>query len=275
MKVLVPFDFSEKAKQALRFGNELSSQLNIELKVLHALRLSSYPYYDTHGLDKMQDMVKEAAKEYLETVLRDELGESNHFHFEIGSKGASREILRTMYSEDISFTILGCKDFKSPEKVGSTTNDILRHARGSVLCLRKPLSLPKMQTVLFVSDFGNTPIRALANIKKLVKATNAKLRFLYINSRTNWLSTKEVLSRFHQFCSIHDIEERDLEIVNEETVDMGVIHYVNHNSVDMIGLRIGRENPKMDTANAHLSAERILRHTDIPLLTYAHKNYYT
>ncbi|BFP42074.1 hypothetical protein FGF1_29190 [Flavobacteriaceae bacterium GF1] len=274
MKVLVPFDFSEEAKHALRFGNELSSQLNLELKVLHALGLSDFPYYKTNALDTIPDKVEKAANHELKTVLTDELGGVDRVHFEIGHKGATREILKTMRTEEISFTVLGYKDFEVPEKVGSTTKDILRHAEGSVLCLKKPLSLSHVKTVLFVSDFQNTPTKAMGNIKKLVKAAGASLRFLYVNSRANWLSTNEVLSRFYQFCSVHDIVDREIEIVNEETVDMGVVHYVNRNPVDIIGLKIGRESSKIDMAHAHLSAERILSHTDIPLLTYAHESRY-
>ncbi|BFP42808.1 hypothetical protein FGF1_36530 [Flavobacteriaceae bacterium GF1] len=273
MKILVPFDFSQESINALKLGKEMSTKLKLDLKVIHSLGISDYPYYKTEEADRLKEIVLTNAKSEMRKILKGFFIDPNAIELEIADSKASPHIIRTSREREIIFTVLGRKDQHIPDRIGSTTRDIIRYANNSVISISKELQFDTLKDILFVTDFEPTPVNALSTVKMIQRANNATLKLLYVNTRENWQSTSETKNRMEEFCKLHGLANADLEIINDDSLEKGVLNHIKSAPVDLIAIRINSSYGKLDIMDTHLSAERIMDHSETPILTYSKDRY--
>ncbi|WP_299535652.1 universal stress protein [Ulvibacterium sp.] len=273
MKVSVPFDFSKEAVNALKLGKQLATNLGLNLKLIHSLGLEDYPYYKTEEADRLKEIVFANAKSEVNKALEEVSINPNDIEISIKDGRPAPLIISTSQEREVLFTVIGRKASKVPQQVGSTTRDIMRYATGSVLSTRKETNFDDIKNILFITDFDNTPITAVGNLRKIQEINNAKLKVLYVNTKDVWQSTHETMDQWKEFCKIHNLTDTELEIINDESMEKGVLYHMRNNPVDLVAIKIQRSYGKLDLFDSHLSAERIMDHTDIPVLTYAKDAY--
>ncbi len=269
MTVSVPFDFSKEAVSALKLGKQLAAKLGLDLKLIHSLGLEDYPYYKTEEADRLKQIVFANAESEVNKALREVSIDPNDIEISIQDGRPAPLIIRTSQEREVLFAVIGRKERKVPQQVGSTAHDIVRYASGSVLSVKKETTFDEIKNILFITDLDNTPITAMGNIRKIQEVSNARLKFLYVNTRELWQSTEETKSQWNEFCKIHSLSDTELEIINADSLEKGVVYYGSNNTVDLVAIKIQRSYGKLDLFDSHLSAERIMDHTDIPVLTYA------
>lgn len=270
-KILVPYDFSQEAIHSLKLGKEVAARLGYRLKVLHCLDFPSYPYLDFDRVRPLEKTLVDAATQTVIDDLEKLFGTMKGLEIDIVSGSASSNILNATFDHDVNYTFMGYKDRRIPEHVGSTTRDILRFANGSVLSLKREVSLDSIKDILVVTDFNNTAVRAIENLKLIQKTTNAKLTLLYVNTRENWLSTKETKRSMKQFCEIHEIHQANLEVVNDDSIVSGTLNGLLNNSYDLVALKLNGLSDAKRINDLHLMGEMLLESTNIPILTHVHK----
>ena len=273
-KVLVPYDFSLEARHALKLGREVAAVLGYRLKVLHCLDFPQYPYLDFDSVRPLEKTLIDAATKTLVDDLDRMFGSLQDLEIDIVSGSASSNILEATFDHDVNYTFMGYKDRDIPEHLGSTTRDILRFANGSVMSLKKEVSLDSINHILLVTDFQNTSVRAMENLKLIKKITKAEMTLLYVNTRENWLSTKETKRAMKQFCEIHDIQQANLEIINDSNVVSGTLNGLLNNPYDLVALKLNALSDEKKFNDLHLMGEMLLENTNTPILTYVHNHSY-
>lgn len=273
-KILVPYDFSLEARHALKLGREVAAVLGYRLKVLHCLDFPQYPYLDFDSVRPLEKTLIDAATKTLVDDLDRMFGSLQDLEIDIVSGSASSNILDATFDHDVNYTFMGYKDREIPEHLGSTTRDILRFANGSVMSLKKEVSLDSINHILLVTDFQNTSVRAMENLKLIKKITKAEMTLLYVNTRENWLSTKETKRAMKQFCEIHDIQQAKLEIINDSNVVSGTLNGLLNNPYDLVALKLNALSDEKRFNDLHLMGEMLLENTNTPILTYVHNHSY-
>ena len=273
-KILVPYDFSLEARHALKLGREVAAVLGYRLKVLHCLDFPQYPYLDFDSVRPLEKTLIDAATKTLVDDLDRMFGSLQDLEIDIVSGSASSNILEATFDHDVNYTFMGYKDRDIPEHLGSTTRDILRFANGSVMSLKKEVSLDSINHILLVTDFQNTSVRAMENLKLIKKITKAEMTLLYVNTRENWLSTKETKRAMKQFCEIHDIQQANLEIINDSNVVSGTLNGLLNNPYDLVALKLNALSDEKRFNDLHLMGEMLLENTNTPILTYVHNHSY-
>lgn len=271
MKILVPFDFSTESLHALKLAKEMSSNLNLDITIFHSLEFPEFPYNQTKDMEQIKNALTHEAELEIKKVLTKEFDSDNGIEVIVNEANASSGIIKSTYSRDIIYTIIGSKKRMVPEKVGSTTSDIIRFAHGAVINVKHGLNLSAINNILFVTDFSNTPSKLIQNIKLIQSVTKAKITFLYVNTRENWMSTQETIKRKKEFCKVHDLNDTMLQIVNDENLEKGVFNTTKNGLFDLIGIRINLLEGNLDLVDTHLSVERIMDNIDIPVLSYTHR----
>ena len=272
MKILVPFDFSQESIYAAKFGEQLAKETECNLKVVHGLNTPNYPYYKSDNIKAFRKLLNADANVALTDKLRSIL--ETLPEVEISEGSSSSVILKNNASDDVRYTIMGYKKQHLPYKIGSTTRDILRFTIGSVFSVKRPVELKSIKNILLVTDFQSTPIASIANVKFIQELNKANLNLLYVNSKDNWLTTKETYLKMEEFCKIHSLKNASLDVINDDTLESGVLNKVSRSKVDLIAMKITRGNEKLKASETHLSAEIIIDNTDIPVLTFAHRSIY-
>lgn len=272
MEILVPFDFSQESIYAIQFGEQIAKKTDSRLRVVHCLTIPSYPYYETNRAKSFHESLNHDARVAVANALKSIV--KSLPDIEICAGNASSIILKKSASDDVRYTIMGYKEQHIPDKIGSTTRDILRFTIGSVFSIKHAVELKSIKNILIVTDFQKTPISSVANVKLIQKLNNAHLNVLYVNSKDHWLTTKETYNRMDEFCKVHNLQNASLDIINDDTLESGVLNRISRSKVDLIALKISRAYEKLNVIETHLSAEKIIDNIDIPMLTFAHRSIY-
>ncbi len=272
MKILVPFDFSQEAIYAVQFGEQIANETSATLKVIHCLNLPDYPYHRSESAKSLLKILALDAESSVINQLKQILTSPPDVEIREGS--ASSVILKENLENDIRYTMMGYKEQNVPEKIGSTTRNILRFAQGSVFSIKRKLELRSIADILIVTDFQQTPVSSVANVKLIQELTGARVKVLYVNSRDNWLTSAETYNRMDDFCKVHNLQNAALDIINDRTLEAGVLHAISRSKVDLIALKIHQGNNTLNSRETHLSAEKIIDNTDTPVMTFAHTSIY-
>lgn len=273
-KILVPYDFSQEAKYSLKLGKDIAARLGYKLKVLHCLDFPGYPYLGSDSIKSVErTLIGEGTSAVIDDITK-MFGSMEGLEVDIVSGSASSNILNATFDKEVSYTFMGYKNRQIPNHIGSTTRDILRFAKGSVMSLKKEVSLESIKHILVVTDFFNTAAKAIENLKLIQRITKAKLTFVYVNTRESWLTTKETKRSMKHFSEIHGLGEANLEIVNDDTIVSGVLNGLLTSSYDLIALKLNGLSDTKKINDLHLMGEVLLECTDIPILTYVHENNY-
>ncbi len=150
-KILYPTDFSEPARKALDYVKKLREAGSEEIVILHVVEKGIVEAYEeafawagkdvvaeTEKLD--EELIEKAKKQMEEDVKELEgLGFSVKKHITIGSPW--EEILKVAESEDVSLIVMGSHgcgrlSCELEKLIGSTTENVVRHAKKSVLVVR-------------------------------------------------------------------------------------------------------------------------------------------
>ncbi|UOY08271.1 universal stress protein [Muricauda sp. SCSIO 64092] len=274
MKVLVPFDFSEESTNALRLGKELAGKLGVDLKVFHSLGMPNFLYSVSEKMDSLKESLLTVAELELNKVLNELFDNPKNIEVEICEGSTSSRILKNTYDKDVFLTILGRKDQVIPNKVGSTTRDVIRYANGSVISIKEKLAVKSIKNILVVTDFSSTPINAMYAVKKIQKINNAQLKLLNVNTMEDWSSTKEVIVKMKEFCKIHSLTNVDLQVINDNTFEQGVLNELKANSYNLMAIRIVRPESNINLPEERVGIERLMDNTNVPIMTYAHHSPY-
>jgi nucleotide-binding universal stress UspA family protein len=142
-KVLVPTDFSDSARQALRYGMSFAKEYGAELVLLHVVENLTVGYASDLFPVPMAEVFQEISG-YAKTELA-KLGEEARrrgitVREEVSQGKPSAEIIRFATENEIDVIVLGThgKGMLDQALFGSTTERVVRRAPCPVLSVRLP-----------------------------------------------------------------------------------------------------------------------------------------
>lgn len=143
-KILVPIDFSDYSKSALRYSLEFSKTFNAELILVYVVEPQVYPADFTMGQVAVPpieaDMTK-IAKNELNELANSEIGEEAITKTVIKMGQPFIEINSTATEYDVDLIIIATHGHTGVEHLlfGSTAEKVVRKAPCPVLTLREPI----------------------------------------------------------------------------------------------------------------------------------------
>lgn len=144
-KILVPVDFSEFSKNALRYAAEFAQQNSSEvLYLIYVIEPIIYPADFSMGqvaLPSVELEVNSKAKDELENLARKEIPESLCYEIIIKTGKPFVEINETASEIDADLIIIASHGHTGVEQIlfGSTAEKVIRKAPCPVLSLRTPV----------------------------------------------------------------------------------------------------------------------------------------
>jgi nucleotide-binding universal stress UspA family protein len=140
-KILVPIDFSEYSKSALRYAIEFAGHFGAEVVLIYVVEPMIYPADFSFGQVSIPNIETEFSKmggEQLEKLITDEIADKVKARKIIKTGKAFVEIIKTARAEDIDLIIIATHGQTGVEHVlfGSTAEKVARKAPCPVLTVR-------------------------------------------------------------------------------------------------------------------------------------------
>ena len=143
-KVLVPIDFSDYSKSALKYAVNFAKSFNADIILIYVVEPVIYPPDFSMGQIAMPSINAEwddRAKDELQKLAKSEIAEIANVKTIIKTGKPFVEIIETAKEENIDLIIIATHGHSGVEHIlfGSTAEKVVRKAPCPVLTLREPL----------------------------------------------------------------------------------------------------------------------------------------
>ena len=143
-KVLVPIDFSDYSKSALKYAVNFAKSFNADIILIYVVEPVIYPPDFSMGQIAMPSITTEwddRAKDELQKLAKSEIAEIANVKTIIKTGKPFVEIIETAKEENIDLIIIATHGHSGVEHIlfGSTAEKVVRKAPCPVLTLREPL----------------------------------------------------------------------------------------------------------------------------------------
>jgi len=143
-KVLVPIDFSDYSKSALKYAVNFAKSFNADIILIYVVEPIIYPPDFSMGQIAMPSINTEwddRAKDELQKLAKSEIKDIANVKTVIKTGKPFVEIIETAKEEDIDLIIIATHGHSGVEHIlfGSTAEKVVRKAPCPVLTLREPI----------------------------------------------------------------------------------------------------------------------------------------
>lgn len=281
-KVLVPFDFSEQAQNALDLTTSLSNKFdNVEILVLHVIEVPS-----TSGMGTMGggEMVPEYENQlfFIELMNRRKLqfkeiedkyaGNKYALKTKIVIGNAFQNISSAIVEEDPDLVVIGSKGSSGMEEVliGSNAEKVVRTSHCPVLTVKAAVSHEYFKKIVFASDFQQDQDELAERLKTLQKWFDADLYLVLINTPNSFETTRESTARIKNFVNKYDIKHAVAEIYNSNSEEAGIVEFAEDIDADMIAMATHGRTGLIHLFTGSI-AEDVVNHAKRPVWTFKTK----
>jgi len=140
-RILVPIDFSEHSKNALKYAVPFAKQFKAEIILVYVVEPAVYPAdfsFGQFGFPNAEDEFREKGEEELAALVEKEIRKEVKARRQVRTGKAFVEILKTAQEEEVDLIIIATHGHSDVEHMlfGSTAEKVVRKAPCPVLSLR-------------------------------------------------------------------------------------------------------------------------------------------
>lgn len=278
IKVLVPYDFSEQAQNALNFTTGLAEKIDdVHVEVLHVLEVPYVSNIGTMGggeaMPEMENQIffielMEKRKEQIENLKQEYGGKNYGFEAKLTLGNAFKSISQSILDENPDIVVMGSKGSSGVEEVliGSNTEKIVRTATCPVITVKSAVNPDSFKKIVFASDFKEDDFEIASRIKNLIALFDAELYFVVVNTPANFEPTRDSISRIKMFAKKHGFEGAKAEIYNSLSEESGIIEFAEDIDADLIAMATHGRTGFLHLITGSI-AEDVVNHAKRPVWT--------
>lgn len=278
-KVLVPFDFSEQAQNALDFTTSLISKFNnAEILVLHVVEVPNSSGMGTMGggemLPEMENQIffielMNHRKEQFKELESKYAGKGYTLKTKIVLGNAFQNISSSIIEEDPDLVVMGSKGSGGLDEIliGSNAEKVVRTSHCPVITIKASTSPEKIKKIVFANDFREDQDKLANRIKSLQKWFDADLYLVVINTPSSFETTRESAARIKHFANTHHIEHAVAEIYNSNSEEAGIVEFAEDINADLIAIATHGRTGLIHLFTGSI-AEDVVNHAKRPVWTF-------
>ena len=268
--IIVPVDFSEQSKQALKVGAKIALKTNAELLVMHMLELAPAIMTESGYIPEVQmvHLMKVTEKRFNDFLSEPYLNDVKVIpiikHYKVFS-----EIEEVGKKHKAGLIVMGSHGTDGLQEIfiGSNTERVVRSSEIPVLVVKGEVDNFKVERFVFACDFKDENIEAVQKAVEFAQLFGAELKLFYVNTPgDNFLSTKDAYHRISMFLNNAKLG-MEVDIFNDYSVEKGVLNYAENGAADLIGIpthgRQGLSHFFMGSIG-----EDVANHSKIPVITF-------
>lgn len=281
-KILVPYDFSEKAQFALDFSIALAERLdNVHVEVLHVMEIPANTGFGTMGGG---EMIPEMENQifFIELTNRrktqmadlEKKYEKSDFKFSTNLKmgNAFKGIYESIEAEKPDLVVMGSQGSSGLEEIliGSNTEKVVRNSQCPVVTIKSAIHPKDIKKIVFASDFRENSPEVAARVKRLKHLFDAELYFVIVNTPGTFETSRESLQRIKYFTKQFNFENVKAEIYNSLSEEGGIIEFAEDIKADLIAMATNGRTGFMHLITGSI-AEDVVNHAKRPVWTFRTK----
>ncbi|MBP6556831.1 MAG: universal stress protein [Flavobacterium sp.] len=270
-KILVPTDFSEHAKYALKVAAQIAQKNNGEIILLHMLELpheAGDAIGSGHELPEIM-LFKNAAINRLEDLMDDEclkdIKVSEIIQFELAFNG----IMNISKKNAVDLIVMGSHGASGFKEmfIGSNAEKAVRFSETPVLVVKRDEGEFDINKFVFASDFSEEIKAPFRKVVEFANKLEAELHLVMINTPSSFKPTHIANEIMDNFLTEFSINKYSTHIYNDVNVENGILNFANHINADLIGMSTHGRKGLAHFFNGSIS-EDLVNHAVRPVVTF-------
>ena len=227
-KILIPTDFSENSRNAIRYALDYFANVSVNFYILHVTNKKSLQSQEE--LDLIPDTIyRTAIIANPSELLREEIKicqslskNKNHNFFPLFEDLNLVEAIRKQVSEkEIDYILMGTKGTSKiiSKEMGSNACDVITKVKCPILVIPENARFSGIKNIAFVTDYNCLyRNKVISRLSETLKIHNSPLRVLHVKSQNTKLTVSQTDNKgfLHYFFkdikhSFHFLENKDLE----------------------------------------------------------------
>lgn len=237
-KILVPIDFSDNSKSALKYALKLASLNGAEVQVLYVYSLFDASPDRILGQTNLK-IVDPATQAYndVESLLK-KLNKGNSVKTKILVEDGIAEvkIIEAAKKHKSSLIVMGQTGNSILQRflIGSTTAHVLKETVTPIMIVPKDVEFKKVKRVVFTTDLSNDTLKHAGEAAEFARVFGAELTFLYIDTGSVLSSDVKAIEMTEKLKKKVKYDKVSGFICEDITIREGIDYYLSHHKADMV-----------------------------------------
>ncbi|MCB9170819.1 MAG: universal stress protein [Flavobacteriales bacterium] len=258
--ILVPYDFSDCATDALRVAAQIARRTEACIEVVHVYeQMMDFHTENQKVRDEIEDRLEEVPKldflagiELKKFMLR-QMGIMDMFKNE-----------RLAEADLVVMGSHGARGFRG--LAGSNTQKVVRIAPMPILVIKHHQEAFDMRDVVYASNFSAQDIEKFHLFRPLLELFDPTVHLLKVNTQKQFERTEESTKAMDEFLQRHELEKYTATIYNDLSIEEGILNFARSIDADMIAMATHGRTGFFHVVNGSLT-EDIVNHTTFPVLS--------
>ncbi len=258
--IVVPYDFSDCATDALRVAAKLARLTGAVVEVVHLY-------------EQMTDFHTENQK--LRDEIEAKLERIPHLPFMKGielKKFMLRQLsLTEMFKNErlqkADLIVMGSHGATGLRGiVGSNTQRIVRQAPMPVLVIKQHADDFEVRDMVYASNFTDQDVEKFAAFLPVIQLFDPKVHLLKVNTPRSFERSEDSHKAIDRFLQRHELKRFTATIYNDLSIEEGILNFARGIDADLIAMATHGRTGFFHVVNGSLT-EDIVNHTNFPVLS--------
>jgi nucleotide-binding universal stress UspA family protein len=258
--ILVPYDFSECANDALQVASKIARLSGACIDVVHLYEQMTDFHTENQRireeieakLDRVPDLPFVQGVELRKFMLR-QMSLSDMFKNE-----------RLAAVDLIVMGTHGATGLKG--LVGSNTQRIVRQAPMPVLSIKHHIEDLELRDVVFASNFSAQDVEKFDAFRPLLDLFDPKIHLLKVNTPKTFERSEDSSRAIDAFLQRHTLNRFTATVYNDLSIEDGILNFTRSIDADLIAMATHGRTGFFHVVNGSLT-EDIVNHTAVPVLS--------
>ena len=247
-KILFPTDFSEVATNAFVHALEFAKIVQAELVLLHTFDL---PIYDNQYFPENYNVIFDSLQLSEFDMFKEEIPKlhaiaekRNLQHIKMSHRLMDGNLLynikKAIEEENIDFIVMGTSGATGWEAffLGTNTGNVLTAVNVPVLSVPLDSIFKKIETIGFTTRYRDKDKKALKDVLKIAKKTNASVKCLYVRTNKSDVSPTTVKQWEEEFAG----EPIQFSIIPSDDVQDTILDFILFKDIDVLAMLTYKRN---------------------------------
>ncbi|MCR9264238.1 MAG: universal stress protein [Flavobacteriaceae bacterium] len=242
--ILIPTDFSENSKNALRYAQVMFSTMECSFYVLYVGALVD-SQTDTFGVsrptgkDLSIDNIKHMLADFVDGC-RGNVGDANHHFYTLQDYGFFiQSIKKNLEEHQIDLIVMGTKGASGLKErvVGSNAGDVITKVQCNTLVIPDAVVLSKPKEIAFPTDFNIFYTHGiLSSMAEMLNLSASKLRIMNVIKKGETLTLEQKTNKEYLFDYMEETfpDRYSFHTITNKSVKTAIQSFVENQSVNMI-----------------------------------------
>lgn len=236
-RILLPTDFSDCSKNALKYASEIAGKIDARITLLHVI---DPPFNFPANIDGVIDYLQENAEQHLENMKAKVAEYQPEKKIKVDTKirigKPISQILEATNDLKIDLVILGSATQNPARKVifGSVSTDVILRAVKPVIAIPENISRVDFRKILFTTNFRANDLKNLGKLAEFAKHFGSTIDVLHVSEKDD-LETQVKYRGLKELAAEKKVYGKlEFHLITNKNAFEGISDFVKSNGISMM-----------------------------------------